>query len=246
MLGSQSHHAWQVLGQFLFAAAGQQGDDGARVVGEEGGIGGAALDDFQQGVAHVGGLGQVVLGVEVLLEGQYVAQTVQVAAHALEASFLPGPQLGRDVVDGFDALGVCPLLNLEVEAGVVDADDGVGVPAEDVLLAEADVAQHGAQVQHHFDEAHDGQVADVALRLSGGLRHGVAAPEAELRLRVLLAQGLDEVGPIEVARGLAGYDVVSHFNVMLWVRNRTNMKGMKVRKSTVISVFATVAFCCLI
>ena len=113
-------------------------------------------------------------------------------------------------MDGLEALLVGPALDFKVEARVVDANDGVGLPLEDVLLAEAYVAEHGAEVAQHFDEAHDGQVADVAHRRAGLVGHAVAAPEAELGSGVQLAQGVQEVGAEEVARGFAGYDIVLH------------------------------------
>ena len=114
-------------------------------------------------------------------------------------------------MDGFDAVFVSPFLDFQIEAGVVDADDGVGMPAKDVAFAETDVAQHGTEMAHHLDESHDGEVADMTYRLAGLFHHSVAAPKAEFRLRVFHAQSLYEIGSVEIARGFAGYDVVSHF-----------------------------------
>ena len=114
-------------------------------------------------------------------------------------------------MDGLEAVFVGPFLNLEVEAWVVDTNHSVGLPVLYVAFAESDVSQHGTQVHDDFDEAHDGEVADVAHRFTSFSLHGVAAPEAELCLGVLRAQGLDEVGAIKVTRGFAGYDVVLHF-----------------------------------
>ena len=203
----QLHHQREVFLQLLPAAAGQQGD--YRTVAAEGGF--EEADGVEQGVPYIEGLLQVIIGEEALLEGQDVAEAVEAFLHAFDAPFLPGPEVGGDIVNGLEALLVGPGLDFEVEARVVDAHHHVGSVGEDVLLAEADVAQHGAQVGHHLDEAHDGEVADVAYGNSSDSGHEVAAPEAELRIGVLLTQRPHEVGTVEIARGFAGYEVVFHW-----------------------------------
>ena len=205
----QLHHQREVFLQLLPAAAGQQGD--YRAFAAEGGFEEAVLDGIEQGVPHIEGLLHVIVGEEALLEGQDVAESVEVFLHAFDAPFLPGPEVGGDIVNGLEALLVGPCLDFEVEARIVDAHHHVGSVVEDVLLAEADVAQHGAQMGHHLDEAHDGEVADVSYRRAAYSGHEVAAPEAELRIGVLLTQRPHEVGTVEIARGFAGYEVVFHW-----------------------------------
>ena len=164
-----------------------------------GGFEEVVLDSVEERVAYVEGLRHVVLGEEALLEGQDVAQQFERASHAVDAAFLPSPEVGRDIVYGFEALFVGPGFDFEVETRIVDADDHVGMVLQDVALAEADVAQDGTQVHHHFDKAHDGEVADVAHGGASYGRHIVATPETELSLRVLFTEGPHEVGAVEVA-----------------------------------------------
>ena len=206
----QTEHHGQHLGDFLSSAAGEEDDglapgvDGGVVVDVE------CVYGIQQGVPHVDGLGQTVVFIVVLLEGEYVAEPVEVAAHLLDAACLPGPQLRRDVVHGLDAVLVGVARHLEVESRVVDSHQHVGPPVEDVLLAEAYVVHHCRQVGQHLDEAHEGHVADVAHGLPAHGPHLVASPVAEFRFGVLVAEGAHEVGTVEVAGRFACYDVVSH------------------------------------
>jgi hypothetical protein len=65
-----------------------------------------------------------------------------------------------------------------------------------VLLALLEVAQNGTQIHYHFDKTHDGQLPDVLDGLSRHLLHGVAAPEAELRLGIAALQGTHQVGAV--------------------------------------------------
>ncbi len=75
---------------------------------------------------------------------------------------------------------------LEVEAGVVDEDESVGLPLPDVPLCEAQGSEDGAQVKEHGHYAHIGKAAVVAEQRASLLLHKVAPDEAELRLLVSL------------------------------------------------------------
>ena len=86
-------------------------------------------------MAHVNGLGEMIVGVEVLFERQDIAEAVEVASHGFYAPFLPGPKLRGDIVDVFEAVFVGELCNSEIKTGVVDEDNGVGTILEDVLFA---------------------------------------------------------------------------------------------------------------
>ena len=102
------------------------------------------------------------------------------------------------------------LRHLEVESGVVDGYQHVGVVVGDVLFAEPYVAEHGAEVGDHFDETHDGEVADMSHRGASDRLHGVTTPIAELCVSVVPLQCSHEVGAMKVARGFTCYDVIFH------------------------------------
>ena len=117
------------------------------------------------------------------------------------------------------------LRNLEIEAGIVDQDDGVRPPGGNVGLAGPDIAQQAPGLAQHVAYAHYRALAVMAheratpLPVPGsGGEHKVAAPEAYLRFRVLGIESLHEVGPMKVARGLPSDYIVSH------VRNRTRSR----------------------
>ena len=68
------------------------------------------------------GLREVIVGIEVLLEGKNVAKPVKVVAHTFDTSLFPGPELRGNVVYSLYALLVGKFGHLEVESGVVDSD----------------------------------------------------------------------------------------------------------------------------
>ena len=106
----EAHHIGEAVLDFLFPATGQQGDD-RKVRGERREVRGKRGDDFGKGMSYVDGLRQVVFGVELLLEGEDVAETVEIFPHAFQAAFFPSPQLWGDIMDGLDAVIVGPLLD---------------------------------------------------------------------------------------------------------------------------------------
>ena len=174
-------------------------------------------------MADIYGLGHVVVGKELFLEGQYVAEAVEGFLHAFDAAFLPCPKVGRDIMYRLEATLVCPRFNLEVEAGIVYTDNHVGLETCNVAFAETDVAQHSREVHDHLDEAHEGQIADVTHGRATLGGHRIATPEAELGLWVTLAQGTHEHGAIHVARSLACYDIVFH----LFIYNKMRLEEVE-------------------
>ena len=131
----------------------------------------------------------VVLLVERHLEGQDAQKAVDVALDVLYAVLLPCPYLGRDVVEDRD---VCVLLDvacyLQVEAGIVDEDERVGLPGEDVLATTLHAPHDGGQVHEYGQEAHVGKVAVVLHQLSPLSRHHVAAEASEAGLGVFVPE----------------------------------------------------------
>ena len=107
---------------------------------------------------------------------------------------------------------MCEARYLHVEARVVDKYYRVGCERIYVAAALADLPQYGRQMPHHLHEAEERRLAVVLCKvpLSSGLGHHVAAPEAQLGRGVGREQTAYEVGAVQIARRLAGYDIVFH------------------------------------
>ena len=125
---------------------------------------------------------------------------------------LPHPHLGRNEIVYADAAFVSMPRNLEVERRIVDEHHMVGVPIIDGLPSRAQESQDGGQMFGHLDKSHIGHVAivDDGGHLCG-LLHQVTSQKPELRLMVVLRNGLDEPRPMQVARCFASYQEVFHF-----------------------------------
>ena len=224
-----SKHTWQIVADFLLAAAAEDGDDGGSfrnflkcAINRSVQLWGLSLV-FRHFI-H-GGIADVVNGVVVLafeeidFEGKNGEYLVHVTSNGLDAPFLPRPQLGGDVIiDGTELAVVNVACYLQVEAGVVHEDDDIGMPGGKVVLALAHAAQDGAGVEDYVDDAHVGQVAVVAHEGHALCLHQVASEATELCRRVFGFQGGNEVGSMEVAAGLACDEVVLHKSVLMcWV-----------------------------
>ena len=105
-----------------------------------------------------------------------------------------------------------PAGHLHVEARVVNQNQHVGGEGGDILPALEHLAADGSQVAEHLHDAEERGLAVVLRQVALAARtgHPVAAPEAELRFGVGLAEPFDEVCAVQVARGFACDEVVFH------------------------------------
>ena len=137
---------------------------------------------------------------EIDLEGQDGEECVDIALDILDAVLLPCPDLGRDVIiNGYVCLGFYKLRYLQIKAGIVDKDDAIGLPGEDIVLAHLHVREYRWQMEKHRNEAHIGEVAIVAHAGATNGCHQVASEEAKLRFCVKILQRLHQMGCMEVA-----------------------------------------------
>lgn len=100
--------------------------------------------------------------------------------------------------------------HFEVKPWVVHQYQRIGLPCFNFALATGHAAQNGAQVQGHLHKSHVGQLAIVAQEGAALGLHLFAAIIAELGTGALLLDGTHEVGRVQVATGLAGYDEEFH------------------------------------
>ena len=100
---------------------------------------------------------------------------------------------------------------VEIEAGIVDKYDNVGLPCEDIFLAHGHVAEDSGQVKQNGDETHVGKLAKMFYTCSAFGRHQVTAKVAELSRFVVCLQRLHQMAGMKVSRGFAHNEVVFHF-----------------------------------
>ena len=77
-------------------------------------------------------------------------------------------------------VGVDVFGNAEVEAGIIDEDNHVGLPFHYVTLTECHIAEDGRQMEQYGNEAHIGQLPDMFHTGAPFRRHGITAEEAEV------------------------------------------------------------------
>ena len=100
--------------------------------------------------------------------------------------------------------------NIEVEAWIIYKNQGIGIPSEHIALAHLHVLRDSAQVQQHRDEPHIGKVAIMTHACAAHSRHQVAAKEAEIGIRVTIAERLHQMGCMQVATCFAYDNIVFH------------------------------------
>ena len=143
-------------------------------------------------------------------EGEDYEESVHPGFQLAVASLARRPGLGGDVVEYAYAVSMAETGYLHVEAGIVDEHHHVRLPLQDIGFAVLQVAVYLAKAAKHVACAHHRSPLVVAeLGSSHGLHH-LSAPEAYVRSRVFGQKALHEVAAVQVARGLAGYQVVLH------------------------------------
>ena len=109
-------------------------------------------------------------------------------------------------------MGAHILGDTEIEAGIVDKDDHIGLPLHNIALAERHIAENGRQMEQHGHKTHIGQVTIMAHTGASDGRHQVASEKPERCLWVVLAQGTHEMTGMEVATGLTYNEIILHNN----------------------------------
>ena len=100
---------------------------------------------------------------------------------------------------------------LHVEAGIVDQHHGIGLPGQDVLLAQAQVFCDAGGFCDNVRDSHDRAVPIMDHgRNPACSGHQVTAPEAEFRLRVAGPEPFEKIAAVQVAGSLARYQIKAH------------------------------------
>ena len=148
---------------------------------------------------------------EIHLEGEDGEELIDIALDVLNAIFLPGPNLRRNIViDRNICLHFYIFSNLQVEAWIIDKNHTIGLPFGDIELTHLHVPKNRRKVQQYGNEAH---ISQLTIMFDAGTTNGchqIAAKETELCVGVNFFQRLHQVGCMKVARGLACYEIVFH------------------------------------
>ncbi len=193
---------------FVRTASGKAGDDRAGVLPfQQCGLPISFLLFFFQSVYKrmaEKACGDAVPGKVIDLERKEHGQFIRRLAQNTDTPFLPGPDLGSDVVENGNAFPAKQRSQSKIETGIVDQDGQSGFPAARLVRN---------AVEHSFQEA----IAPRHLRKAGhiGLRgmgqqfgpraqHGVAADAERLQLRAKRLQRTKERSGMGIAGGFPG------------------------------------------
>ena len=126
---------------------------------------------------------------EINLEGQDGEHFVNITFDILDAIFFPCPYLGGYIIiDRYLGIGLDEFGYLQIKARIIDQDDHVGLPVENVLLTHFHIAHDSGKMKQDGNKTHIGQflvMLDARAPHSG---HHITSEESELSLSVLFLQ----------------------------------------------------------
>ena len=127
--------------------------------------------------------------------------------------FLMRHSFHAHILGGYLRMRMDILGYVEIESRIVDEYKCVGLPLHNVALALCHIAEDGGQMHKYGHKAHVCQLTIVTHTYSSDIRHLVATEETELGGIVYTAQGSHKVRSVQVARGFANNQVVSHISI---------------------------------
>ncbi len=101
-----------------------------------------------------------------------------------------------------------------VETGVVDEDHGVGPLLLKHAVGHAEKAQEARQVSEDAEDADEGEITEGIQQATAGRRHAFAAKAVDRQVGLTPPQGVDEVGPVQIAAGFARADEQTHRSIL--------------------------------
>ena len=111
--------------------------------------------------------------------------------------------MGREVIKHGNARRFGLAGNPPVEAGEIDEHDRIGPGFAKQPLGLADELEERPQEGNHLEDAHDGQVGQLAVQAAARLPHLRAAITAEHQVGTSTPQRTDQVGRMLVAARFA-------------------------------------------
>ena len=135
----------------------------------------------------------VLLLEKVHLERKDGKEFVDIATDILDAILFPCPDLrGYIVIDGYFCLGFYIFGNVEIKAGIIDKDDTIRMPHQDIQLAHPHILQNGWKMEQNGNEAHIGKFPIVFHQRAAYRCHQVAAKETKVCFFVNFFQRLHQ------------------------------------------------------
>ncbi len=200
-------HGGEVGFDLAPAGAGEEGDPGFGgvevVVRGVGFAGDAGQWKRGEGVAHEESV-DVAVGIERGFEREDDEHFGDALLDPAEAAPLPGPELGGDEPDDGNVAAFELAGEAEVDVGEIDEDGGGGGGSVDAADEFAVLGVDVGGVAKDLGDAHVGDVLCADDAGLSGLLHEEAAEAGEGGGGELLFEGRDELGAVEIARGLAG------------------------------------------
>src|SRR5699024_10399327 len=137
------------------------------------------------------------------LERKDGQQAIDGTANAVHAALAPGPDSRADVVHRDDTATLETSFQAGVECRRVNADEHIRSPLSEVPIQPPAQSQQTRNLADNFADAEQRQFADRGQTVATGLFHARAGDAFEFRLRVALAQRLDEAGSELITGGFA-------------------------------------------
>ena len=121
-------------------------------------------------------------------------QLVYIAFDVLDAIFLPRPNLRRNIIIHRNVRMLLNKLgNLQVKARIIDQNNHIRLPLNNILLAFVHILKDGTQMQQDRNEPHIGQFLIMFDTSTSHRTHQITTEKAEIRLGILFLQGTHQV-----------------------------------------------------
>ena len=117
----------------------------------------------------------------------------------LHPVFFPCPNLGGDVIRCFESFSFGEFCHRNIEAGIINEDDEVGLVLQDIAFAKTHVAQNCRQVADHFSKSHECKVPVMFDNGCTFFLHQVSTPGTKVCLVVILLDGPDQPACMQVS-----------------------------------------------
>ena len=210
MTGSR-YHRRQIIFYLLFPGPRKQSDDWSLCVPCTPGILHILPDFLCCWITDIMDGIMMFLLVEVHLERQDGEHLIHIPLDILDTVFLPCPYLWRDViVNRYLRVRLDKFRYLQVKSRIVDQDDHIRLPLQDILLTHLHITKDGGKMEQDRDETHICQILVMLHTGTTHCRHHIASKEAELRMCILFLQRLHQMRRVQVTTRLSYYQIILH------------------------------------
>jgi len=149
----------------------------------------------RQGIPAVDGIQQRMPGkcdiypeffVKFLFKWQYDQHFVDIPPDGFYARLLPGPYLGRNVIDGANAVFAGEFRHAQVKAGIVDQNENIRSAGKQIFLTKTDQSQYTSDILQYLYKTHIVKIPVMPDQNAPPGLHPVATPAPEFGFPVQL------------------------------------------------------------